>query len=108
MPYKWIEPELFLDYQDVMVWHTYSGNNVMAYWYTVCEWDDDSDSNQGFQFDVRDLRSQLRKHGIPFTGDKDWTDHDLIIKIGIDRYLTGKIDTCLAKALEAYKEESGE
>ncbi|MCI0527481.1 MAG: hypothetical protein L0Y56_08550, partial [Nitrospira sp.] len=58
MPEEWIDPELFLEYEDVAVYHCYDDDNMVStYWYTI----DDSDCNidapvtEGSRFDVRDL-----------------------------------------------------
>ena len=58
MPYKWIEPELFLEFAGVAVYHTYDDNDAGSYyWYTT----DPSDDNRDWagpdkaQFDVREL-----------------------------------------------------
>ncbi len=57
MPYQWIEPEIFLEHENVAVYHCYDDlDNVSSYWYTT----DPSDCNykhpeSNAQFDVRDL-----------------------------------------------------
>jgi hypothetical protein len=58
MPYQWIDPELFLEFEGVAVYHCYDdGSMISRYWYTT----DVTDCNYKFpetdtaQFDVRDL-----------------------------------------------------
>jgi hypothetical protein len=59
MPYQWIDPELFLEFAGVAVYHCYDDDSLVStYWYTT----DPSDCNYKFpevsgeaQFDVRDL-----------------------------------------------------
>jgi len=58
MPYQWIDPELFLEFEGVAVYHCYDdGSMISGYWYTT----DITDCNYKFpetntaQFDVRDL-----------------------------------------------------
>lgn len=62
MPMSWVEPELFLEYKGVKVYHCYDdGGNVAHFWYTTCPADDNIDSPMDTsddcagQFDVRDL-----------------------------------------------------
>ena len=58
MPYQWIDPELFLEFEGVAVYHCYDDvDTVSSYLYTT----DVTDCNYKFpetdnaQFDVRDL-----------------------------------------------------
>ena len=79
MPYRteWVDPEVFLTYGDVTVYHTYKHDDVeqgrMTYWYTT----DEDGSIEGYlegTFDVRNLAG--------------WTpeiDHGVIIIAAIDR-----------------------
>jgi hypothetical protein len=58
MPYQWIDPELFLEYQGVAIYRCYDDDSVVsACWYTteVTDCNIDSPLADGAQFDVRDL-----------------------------------------------------
>lgn len=58
MPYEWIDPELFLEYEGVAVYRCYDEDNVVStYWYTteITDCNVDAPELEGFQFDVRDL-----------------------------------------------------
>jgi len=59
MPLVWQEPQLFLEHNNVAVYHTYKNNNIAFYRYTTNPCDDDLNAPyQGYQagqFDVRDL-----------------------------------------------------
>jgi hypothetical protein len=58
MPYRWIEPELFLEHQGVAVYHCYDGDgNACYYWYTTDPNDDDWTWSEpdSAQFDIRTL-----------------------------------------------------
>lgn len=51
MPYMWVEPEVFLEYGGVTIYHVYKNDNindVRAYWYTV-------DVTECNDIDIRDL-----------------------------------------------------
>lgn len=71
MPMMWTEPAVALEHNGVTVWHTYKNDCMLEYWYTVEESDDDSESDNGAQFDVRDL-------------DIEGTTHEEIIRNAID------------------------
>ena len=58
MPYEWVEPDLFLEYQGVAVYHCYDDNDIVSsYWYTTASSDDNRDWPQPetAQFDAREL-----------------------------------------------------
>jgi hypothetical protein len=58
MPYQWIDPDLFLEYEGVAVYHCYDdGSTVSTYWYTTDAADCNSDAPlpAAAQFDVREL-----------------------------------------------------
>ena len=57
MPYKWVAPELLVQHNNVEVYYVYNGSVTSSYWYTTNPGDDDFDSDNGNQFDVRDLPS---------------------------------------------------
>jgi hypothetical protein len=60
MPYQWIDPQLFLEYAGVAVYHCYTEDNqVSAYWYTpdVADCDLDDWGSYEAPFDVRELPS---------------------------------------------------
>lgn len=54
MPYRWVEPEVFVEHEGVMVFHCYRhdmADDRLEYWYTT-----DSDPED---FDVRDLAPRV-------------------------------------------------
>jgi hypothetical protein len=58
MPYRteWVDPELFLEHNDVCVYHAYNdgdADNQLTYWFAVTE--DGDSSNDPQEFDVRDI-----------------------------------------------------
>ena len=58
MPYQWVDPELFLEYEGVAVYHCYDdGETINAYWYTtdVTDCDLEYPNSDSAQFDVREL-----------------------------------------------------
>lgn len=60
MPTKWVEPELFMEYKGVKIWHTYKTCDGVAtqmeYWYTTDQMEDDCEkSDRRFIFDAREL-----------------------------------------------------
>lgn len=57
MPYQWLEPDLFLEFAGVAVYHCYDELDTLAlYWYTTDPFDCDYKYTQSnAQFDVRDL-----------------------------------------------------
>ena len=58
MPYRWIDPELFLEFAGVAVYHCYEDEGpVSYYWYTTDPQDDDRvwGHPDSAQFDVRAL-----------------------------------------------------
>lgn len=58
MPYQWIDPDLFLEYEGVAVYHCYDDDDMVStYWYTteITDCNVDAPELEGFQFDVRDL-----------------------------------------------------
>jgi hypothetical protein len=77
MPYKWVEPELYLEHKGVKVYHTYKSgneNDMMSYIFTTDMSCDDSEDDSEFQFDVRDLANELQKKvwlGHPPGSDKE-------------------------------------
>lgn len=58
MPYMWVEPDIFLEYEGVTVYHTYEDERGMEYWYTTDLLQDDvgGDPNDCI-FDVRDANN---------------------------------------------------
>lgn len=58
MPYRWVEPELFLEYDGMKIYHTYGddgfADSPKAYWYTT-----DVTEERGWEFDVRELKTGL-------------------------------------------------
>lgn len=53
MPYKWTEPELMVDHNDVQVYRTYKDsqwNDPMTYWYNTSQVEEEE-----FEFDIREL-----------------------------------------------------
>ena len=65
MPYthEWVEPELFLEYKGVEVYHSYRdddyGNGPWEYWFQVQLTDDTEGTTEDdmHEFDVRDLHT---------------------------------------------------
>lgn len=58
MPYKWVEPEFFVEVDGVAVYHCYDDVGVRSwYWYTTDVHDDNTvwTKSDTAQFDVRDL-----------------------------------------------------
>jgi hypothetical protein len=58
MPDEWTDPELFLEYEGVTVFHCYDDDHMVSrYWYTTDASDCNIDSpvTERAQFDVRDL-----------------------------------------------------
>lgn len=58
MPDEWTDPEPFLEYEGVTVFHCYDDDNMVSlYWYTTDASDCNIDSpvTESIQFDVRDL-----------------------------------------------------
>ena len=54
MPYRWVEPEVFVEHNDVMIFHCYRhdmADDRLEYWYTT-----DGDTEE---FDVRDLAPRV-------------------------------------------------
>lgn len=54
MPLKWMEPEQFIDFEGVKIFHTYKddlSDIPQSYWYSTCDTVADSE----YEFDVRDL-----------------------------------------------------
>ena len=54
MPLEWKEPEEFLEFDGVKIFHTYKddlSDIPQSYWYSTCDTDVDSE----YEFDVRDL-----------------------------------------------------
>jgi hypothetical protein len=79
MPYQWVEPELFLEFEGVAVYHCYDDNGrVSYYWYTTDPSDDNCDfaKPDSAQFDVRDLPNL----GLDV---KDFENHAAIIRHAI-------------------------
>ena len=72
MPYERVEPDIFLEFAGVAVYHCYDDNGELCwYWYTTDPSDDNRDRSKvdGAQFDVRDLpdlgldANDLKNHG---------------------------------------------
>jgi hypothetical protein len=85
MPYVWQEPELFLEYAGVPVYHCYDdGNYQTIYWYTVNPNDDCVDlpleGEDAGQFDVRDLSRAPGEEEV--SGERE--RHAIRIKAAID------------------------
>ena len=57
MPYQWVEPDLFLEFEGVAVYYCYDElDDLASYWYTTDPFDCDYKYAQSkAQFDVRDL-----------------------------------------------------
>lgn len=59
MPLVWQPPKLFLEHNNVAVYHTYKHDSSASYWYTTNPADDNLNSpfqgHEAGQFDVRDL-----------------------------------------------------
>lgn len=58
MPYKWIEPDLFIEAEGVAVYHCYDdAGDLCQYWYTTAPEDDNINwpTVDNGQFDVREL-----------------------------------------------------
>lgn len=57
MPYHWVDPDLFMEMEDVAIYYCYRDDEIVSiYWYST----DPSDSDYKYplsdaQFDVRDL-----------------------------------------------------
>ena len=77
MPYTHVPADRFLQHGSVTVFHVYKSGCTMSNWYTLRDWDDDGDSNQGNQFDVRDLP----------TMEEAGYEHEKAIRLAIDRGL---------------------
>ena len=53
MPYQWVEPDLFMKYQGIRVYHVYKDDDLnlpLEFWYQT-----DTVNGQTLEFDVRDL-----------------------------------------------------
>jgi len=64
MPYRWVEPELFIEHNGVKVYHVYKSgneNDQMSYLFTTDMSCDDSEDDSEFHFDVREKSSELSK-----------------------------------------------
>jgi len=77
MPYRSVyeEPELFLEYKGVKVYHTYDGNEIeqpSTNFFTTSEEETDTDYNP-FLFDVRELPDFDKNDHPPFLTGKDNT-----------------------------------
>ena len=102
MPYQWIDPELFLEFAGVAVYHCYEEDGpVSYYWYTT----DPSDDNRVWahpdsaQFDVRTLPNL----GLDV---KDFENHATIIQYAIQAGLiTGGPATMTEPALPVVRIE---
>lgn len=70
MPYVWVEPETFLEYSGVTIYHVYRNDNindVRVYLYTV-------DITESSAFDIRDLPEY-----------EEALSHDEIFRRAVDR-----------------------
>lgn len=101
MPYEWTEPDLFLEFEDVAVYHCYDdGGELCWYWYTTDPSDDNVDWSpaESAQFDVRDLpnlgldandtknHTAIIQHAIReglITGEPAITEEALVVKIEV-------------------------
>ena len=78
MPYEWVDPEVFVEYNGVTVYHVYKNNHPMYYHFCTDPGDCEDDSNMGgTQFDVRDLKP------VYTVGSRRW-NMEYTIKAAID------------------------
>jgi len=89
MPYGWVEPEKFMEYKGVEVYHCYKDDDIewpLQYWYTTDNCGVEVDDN--FRFDVREIESELEKKGfLPdeiVVEEDDENEHAPIIRCAID------------------------
>jgi len=80
MPYKWVEPDLYLEYFGVRIFHAYDDewyDQPLSYWFTTSSLDD----SQGWWFDARDYVSVVN---IAASRDEHCIDN-IALKEGIMR-----------------------
>ena len=74
MPLRWVEPELFIEYAGISIYHTYKSgdfNDRSEHWYTTSLIEE-----EGFEFDIRDIKEKLKV-------EED--DHTIILINAIDK-----------------------
>lgn len=83
MPYVWQEPETFLGYQGITIYHAYKdefSDVPVQYWYSTCG---DESPGSPCEFDVRDLPSYDINSDDPSLGpNRDY--HKKVIQAAID------------------------
>lgn len=86
MPFENIEPERFMFYRGISVYHYYpneDANSHATYWYNT-----DVDEDESWAFDVRELETLLINKGLmPANLIVENDEHETIIKLGIDHDL---------------------
>lgn len=72
MPMKWVEPEVALEYKNIVIYHAYKSgdwNNRSEYHYSTDSWEDGD-----YEFDVREL---------PVPKGASSSDHYIILRHAI-------------------------